>query len=55
MHWPGRLEYIEVEGERGGNIALNSEKGKTLHYLVDGAHNPAGVQSLVQTLVNEYS
>jgi dihydrofolate synthase/folylpolyglutamate synthase len=55
VHWPGRLEYIAIEGYRGDGAAVQGKEGKTLHYLVDGAHNPAGVQSLVQTLVKEYS
>ncbi|RUM40943.1 MAG: bifunctional folylpolyglutamate synthase/dihydrofolate synthase, partial [Desulfocapsa sp.] len=43
VHWPGRLEAFALD-----------RTGKTLHYLLDGAHNPAGVESLVQTLVKEY-
>ncbi len=44
VHWPGRLESIDVV----------SEGGKTLHYLLDGAHNPAGMESLLASL-DEYS
>ncbi|RUM45648.1 MAG: bifunctional folylpolyglutamate synthase/dihydrofolate synthase, partial [Desulfocapsa sp.] len=43
VHWPGRLESFALD-----------RTGKTLHYLLDGAHNPAGVESLVQTLAKEY-
>lgn len=35
VSWPGRQELIEQEGKR---------------FLLDGAHNPAGVQSLVEVL-----
>ncbi len=42
VHWPGRLEYIVLEDKQD------------ISYLLDGAHNPAGVESLVQTLKNEY-
>ncbi len=42
VHWPGRLESFSLEKE-----------GKKIHYLLDGAHNPAGVESLVQTLKKE--
>lgn len=42
VHWPGRLEHIVLE-ERPG-----------ISYLLDGAHNPAGVDSLVETLKKEY-
>lgn len=37
--WPGRLEYIERE------IAH-----KSCRFLLDGAHNPAGVKSLIHSL-----
>ena len=39
VHWPGRLESFSLK-----------RADKELHYLLDGAHNPAGVESLVQTL-----
>ena len=55
VHWPGRLEYIAVENVTSSRSKGGDETRKTLHYLVDGAHNPAGVQSLVQTLIKEYS
>ncbi len=42
VHWPGRLEYIVPEDR------------PEISYLLDGAHNPAGVESLVHTLKNEY-
>lgn len=42
VHWPGRLESFSLD-----------RKGKEIHYLLDGAHNPAGVESLVQTLKRE--
>jgi dihydrofolate synthase/folylpolyglutamate synthase len=42
VHWPGRLESIEVEDSDG-----------IKQYLLDGAHNPAGMESLLVSL-NEY-
>jgi dihydrofolate synthase / folylpolyglutamate synthase len=42
VHWPGRLESFSLD-----------RAGKEIHYLLDGAHNPAGVESLVQTLKKE--
>ena len=42
VHWPGRLEHIILEDQ------------PQISYLLDGAHNPAGVDSLVQTLKKEY-
>jgi dihydrofolate synthase / folylpolyglutamate synthase len=55
VHWPGRLEYIAIQSNKSVGMAGQNDQDKTLHYLVDGAHNPAGVQSLVQTLKKEYS
>lgn len=40
VHWAGRLESIEVTGN----------DGRTLRYLLDGAHNPAGMESLLASL-----
>jgi len=42
VHWPGRLEHIILKHQ------------PHISYLLDGAHNPAGVDSLVQTLKKEY-
>lgn len=42
VHWPGRLESFSLE-----------RREKKISYLLDGAHNPAGVNSLVQTLATE--
>jgi len=42
VRWPGRLESFHLD-----------KKGKKIQYLLDGAHNPAGVESLVQTLKKE--
>lgn len=44
VHWPGRLESITVSGE----------DGLPVRYLLDGAHNPAGMESLLVSL-DEYS
>lgn len=43
IKWPGRLEYFSL-----------SQKDKTYKYLLDGAHNPAGVHTLKQTLTTEF-
>ncbi len=40
VYWPGRMEYIALEGARG--------------VLLDGAHNPAGVQCLAESLRADY-
>lgn len=48
--WPGRLEHVAIQ--RNDKI---KNTGVTLDYLIDGAHNPAGVASLIETLNEEYS
>lgn len=54
--WPGRLEYIVLEKEsrkqiRDAKKAING----CVRYLLDGAHNPAGLKNLSMTLAEEYS
>ncbi len=41
VRWPGRLEYFSCP---------NSESGMEQRYLLDGAHNPAGVEALALEL-----
>lgn len=56
VKWPGRLEYLQLQnGEDAAGVEGEFNQKRTLRYLLDGAHNPAGVQSLVQTLKNDYS
>ncbi len=49
--WPGRLESLRrtcrTEAAESGH--------KNLHFLLDGAHNPAGVLALQQALVDDFS
>lgn len=54
VQWPGRLEYLVLDRYSRKQVSLNGE-GDCLRYLIDGAHNPAGVESLVATLKTEYS
>ncbi len=42
VHWPGRLESFSI-----------NRQGDKKKYLLDGAHNPAGVESLVQCITEE--
>ena len=51
--WPGRLEEF---WQRGDQVVWQrpSAAGFT-HFLLDGAHNPAGVQALVRTLNSEFA
>jgi dihydrofolate synthase / folylpolyglutamate synthase len=55
VRWPGRLEYIVLDRKTRKQVHDPEPGGDNLvHYLLDGAHNPAGVDSLVLTLKEEY-
>ncbi|MBU0944386.1 MAG: bifunctional folylpolyglutamate synthase/dihydrofolate synthase [Proteobacteria bacterium] len=54
VQWPGRLEYFCLDRQSRARARSTGAVG-TISYLLDGAHNPAGVDSLVQTLQKEYS
>lgn len=53
VRWPGRMEAISatVHDRIGGKKAIRKEK----NYLLDGAHNPAGVDNLARTLRDRFS
>ncbi len=56
VRWPGRLEHIVLDRRSGREVAYDGvSKEGCVHYLIDGAHNPAGVDSLITTLRDEYS
>ncbi len=46
--WPGRLESFTLPFPAGN-------RKKTLHFLLDGAHNPAGVKALQLALQDDYT
>ncbi len=52
--WPGRLE--EFWRDDRGNIMRNVEAHTSsfTHFLLDGAHNPAGVTALKKSLENDF-
>jgi len=52
VSWPGRLESFCLSRDDGSLVDCRSED--CLHYLLDGAHNPAGVVSLCEALENDY-
>jgi dihydrofolate synthase / folylpolyglutamate synthase len=54
VQWPGRLEYFCLNRTSRKQVQC-SGTADTVAYLLDGAHNPAGVESLVQTLKTECS
>ncbi len=49
--WPGRLESFYLTD----NTTLTDALEKGLHFLLDGAHNPAGVAALAAALQQEFS
>ena len=55
--WPGRLEYFCLADGNPVECPVESaigEDGFLRRYLLDGAHNPAGVDSLIDALVSEF-
>jgi len=52
VFWPGRLESFCLSREDGTLVECSSVS--SLHYLLDGAHNPAGVSTLTEALRNDY-
>ncbi len=53
VNWPGRLEYFCLS-KTDGSLVDCAADNNSLHYLLDGAHNPAGVASLIEALENDY-
>jgi dihydrofolate synthase/folylpolyglutamate synthase len=52
VSWPGRLESFCLSRDDGSPIECTSED--SLHYLLDGAHNPAGIAALSEALEKDY-
>ena len=52
VSWPGRLESFCLSKDNGSRVEC-SAKG-ALHYLLDGAHNPAGITALQEALANDF-
>lgn len=52
VSWPGRLELFCLSKADGTRVDCAAED--SLHYLLDGAHNPAGVASLQEALENDF-
>ena len=49
--WPGRLEFFCLSRDNGRPVDCAGENA--VHYMLDGAHNPAGVTALCEALENE--
>jgi len=54
VKWPGRLEYFCLNRTSRKKVQCSGDIN-SIAYLLDGAHNPAGVESLVLTLSTECS
>jgi len=52
VSWPGRLESFCLSRDDGSPVECTSEN--SLYYLLDGAHNPAGIAALSEALENDY-
>lgn len=53
--WPGRLEYIVLDRDLRTRYHSADEGGAAaVRYILDGAHNPEGVNNLSMTLRDEY-
>ena len=50
--WPGRLEYFCLSRDSKEPVECGTQN--TIRYLLDGAHNPAGVESLCEALENDF-
>ena len=50
--WPGRLEHFCLNRE--DEIRVKNGTPNSICYLLDGAHNPAGVESLREALENDF-
>lgn len=55
VQWPGRMEYFVLPFPDTDTPGKATSPGKNLRYLLDGAHNPAGVKNLAKTLEAGYS
>jgi len=54
--WPGRMELLKVAlHDHGDKYSKVSDSGQFLRFLLDGAHNEAGVSSLVEALETSFN
>ena len=56
VRWPGRMEYFELALAGENREKSDGVKDAEIRrYLLDGAHNPAGVKNLALTLKEKFS
>jgi dihydrofolate synthase/folylpolyglutamate synthase len=54
VSWPGRMEYFEQEYHPVHKPSGAGNSSRKLRYLLDGAHNPAGVKNMAKTLAQNF-
>ncbi len=61
VHWPGRMEYFAIDRASraarpapGASPDGTAADGASCRYLLDGAHNPAGVAALREALADAF-
>lgn len=56
VSWPGRLEemWVNDQGHAVKDISKNTSAELT-HFLLDGAHNPAGANALKSSLIDDFN
>lgn len=54
VKWPGRMEYFTKEYVPADQLGSTENNAKKLTYILDGAHNVAGVSNLAKTLEERF-
>ena len=54
IKWPGRMEYFKQDYLLADQNKTSQHSSKKLTYLLDGAHNIAGVKNLAKTLEERF-
>lgn len=53
--WPGRMEYLELPAGNPAETKSRHAPSSILRFLLDGAHNQAGVTYLIDTLRSQFT
>lgn len=54
VFWPGRMEFFEKQYPGVNGSGKTAQASRKLRYLLDGAHNVAGVNNLARTLEDRF-
>lgn len=55
VHWPGRLEEFWLDENNAVTCKQPELLSRYIHFLLDGAHNKAGINALTHSLGHEFS